>query len=49
MSNLLFVLSKLNSVTGCHGNDYILYSVNEYFLKTFFSNLVGLSEQIGTH
>ena len=35
---------------GCHGNGYILYSLNEFFLEDiFFSHLVGPSEQIDTH
>ena len=34
MSNLLCLLSIC--ITGCHGNDYILYSLNDFFLKIFF-------------
>ena len=49
MNNLLCVLSKFNFIMGCHGNGYILYSLNEFFLKDIFSHLVGPSEQIDTH
>ena len=24
------------SITGCHGNDYILYSLNDFFLENIF-------------
>ena len=34
---------------GCHGNGYILYSLNEFFLEDIFSHLVGPSEQIDTN
>ena len=33
-------------IMGCHGNGYILYSLNEIFLEDIFSHLVGPSEQI---
>ena len=36
MSNLLCVLSKFIFIMGCHGNEYILYSLNELFLEDIF-------------
>ena len=55
MSNLLCTVYCQNSICimGCHGNGYILYSLNEFLFwwaeDIVFSHLVGPSEQIDTH
>ena len=36
MSNLLCVLSNSICIMGCHGNGYILYSPNEFFLERHY-------------